>query len=264
MFKKLIGLSLSITLVLSPLVSAHATTNSCTQPGKSNNKNQICWGATGKLSWQTLPDFNKLIDQATKLTKLPKTLNPPLLKVSSSRKSWFDQTCTTDFPSTELFQCWGGDSNSKRTIILYGDSHASMWMTALDEIGKVQGFKVLLLAKLACPILQKTIWSYQLNEPFTECDEWNQKALNLIKSIQGKMPDSKLVLLDIYYPTNIKFAQYKPVIEEWNKLISDFASANNLQVIKTSELLIEPSDFSLNIEPSETGGEKIADNILLY
>jgi hypothetical protein len=87
---------------------------------------------------------------------------------------------------------------------------------------------------------------------------------NLIKSIQGKMPDSKLVLLDIYYPTNIKFAQYKPVIEEWNKLISDFASANNLQVIKTSELLIEPSDFSLNIEPSETGGEKIADNILLY
>ena len=210
MFKKLIGLSLSITLVLSPLVSAHATTTSCTQPGKSNNKNQICWGATGKLSWQTLPDFNKLIDQATKLTKLPKTLNPPLLKVSSSRKSWFDPTCTTDFPSTELFQCWGGDSNSKRTIILYGDSHASMWMTALDEIGKVQGFKVLLLAKLACPILQKTIWSYQLNKPFTECDEWNQKALNLIKSIHP----------DYLIATN----QWKPAVDGSNK--DDFGTSS--------------------------------------
>jgi hypothetical protein len=86
----------------------------------------------------------------------------------------------------------------------------------------------------------------------------------LIKSIQTKMNDSKLVLLDIYYPTNIKLAQYKPILEEWNKLISDFASTNNLQVINISNILIESTDFTLNIEPSETGGEKIANNILLY
>lgn len=86
----------------------------------------------------------------------------------------------------------------------------------------------------------------------------------LIKSIQTKMNHSKLVLLDIYYPTNIKLAQYKPILEEWNKLIADFASTNNLKVINISNILIESSDFTLNIEPSETGGEKIANNILLY
>lgn len=86
----------------------------------------------------------------------------------------------------------------------------------------------------------------------------------LFKSIQTKMNDSKLVLLDIYYPTNIKLTQYKPILEEWNKLIADFASTNNLQVINISNILIESTDFTLNIEPSETGGEKIADNILLY
>ena len=86
----------------------------------------------------------------------------------------------------------------------------------------------------------------------------------LIKSIQTKMNDSKLVLLDIYYPTNIKLAQYKPILEEWNKLIADFASTNNIEVINISNILIESTDFTLNIEPSETGGEKIADNILLY
>ena len=84
----------------------------------------------------------------------------------------------------------------------------------------------------------------------------------IIKSIQTKMNDSKLVLLDIYYPINIKLTQYKPILEEWNKLISDFASTNNLQVINISNILIESTDFTLNIEPSETGGEKIADNIL--
>jgi len=86
----------------------------------------------------------------------------------------------------------------------------------------------------------------------------------LIKSIQTKMNDSKLVLLDIYYPTNIKLAQYKPILEEWNKLIADFASTNNIEVINISNILIESTDFTLNVEPSETGGEKIANSILLY
>ena len=210
MFKKLIGLSLSLTLSFSTLSAVNAAATNCTQPGKSNSKNQICWGAPGKFNWQTLPDFNKLLDQATKLTKLPSTLNPPLLKVPTSRKSWFDPKCTTDFASVELFQCWGGDPNAKRTIVLYGDSHASMWMTAIDQIGQIEGFRVLLLAKLACPILQKTIWSYQLNKPFTECDEWNQKALELIKSIRP----------DYLIATN----QWKPAVDGSNK--DDFGTTS--------------------------------------
>ena len=87
---------------------------------------------------------------------------------------------------------------------------------------------------------------------------------NLFKSIQTKMNESKIILIDIYYPTNIKLAQYKPILEEWNKLIADFASTNNLQVINISNILTDSTDFTLNIEPSETGGEKIVDNILLY
>ena len=84
----------------------------------------------------------------------------------------------------------------------------------------------------------------------------------LIKSIQTKMNESKLVLLDIYYPTNIKLAQYKPILEEWNKMISDFAYTNNIKVINISSILIESSDFTLNIEPSESGGVKISNQIM--
>jgi hypothetical protein len=78
------------------------------------------------------------------------------------------------------------------------------------------------------------------------------------------MNDCELVLLDIYYPTNIKLAQYKPILQEWNKMIYDFASTNNLKVINISNILTESTDFTLDIEPSELGGEKIANNILLY
>ena len=108
-----------------------------------------------------------------------------------------------------------------------------------------------------------------------DVDTKNTKVLELIfnsykklfESIQTKMDQTKMVLIDIYYPTNIKFTQYKPILEEWNKLITDFSkdSANNISnVINISNILTDPTDFTLNIEPSETGGEKIADNILLY
>jgi len=111
-----------------------------------------------------------------------------------------------------------------------------------------------------------------------DVDTKNTKVLELIfnaykklfKSIQTKMDQTKMVLIDIYYPTSIKFSQYKPILEEWNKLISDFASSynsdnnSNLQVLKISNILTDSTDFTLNIEPSETGGEKIADNIILY
>jgi len=89
----------------------------------------------------------------------------------------------------------------------------------------------------------------------------------LIKSIQTKMNESKIVLIDIYYPVNIKYAQYKPILQEWNKMLKDFSkdSTNNISdVINISNILTDPTDFTLNIEPSETGGEKLADNILLY
>lgn len=249
MFKKLIGLSLSLTLALSTQNSAQAASIKCAQPGKTNSNNQICWGSPGKLYWQTLPDFNKLLDQATKLTKLPKSLNPPLLKVPTSRKSWFDQKCTTDFSSVELFQCWGGDPNAKRTIVLYGDSHASMWMTAIDQIGQIEGFRVLLLAKLACPILQKTVWSYQLNKPFAECDEWNQKALELIKSTRP----------DYLIATN----QWKPAVDGSTK--DDFGTSSlwtsefpkalaNLKTLANKVILIG-NNPSMTTDPLRCAGK---------
>jgi len=157
---------------------------------------------------EKVPNFKVLIDKASKLSTLPKKINPPLLQVPKSRKAWFNPDCTTDFSSTELFLCYGGKENGKKLIVLYGDSHASMWMTAVDKIAKSKDYRVLLLAKLACPIVQKTIWSYQLNKPFTECDEWNQKALSKIIELN---PDYLLV-------TN----QWKPAVVDGAK--NDFAT----------------------------------------
>lgn len=88
---------------------------------------------------------------------------------------------------------------------------------------------------------------------------------NLIKTIQKKLPKAKLFLLDIYYPDNLQYKQFHSIINEWNNMIYDFAKnpKNKIYgVIRISSHLTQNEDFSFGIEPSSSGGNKIADLIL--
>lgn len=86
----------------------------------------------------------------------------------------------------------------------------------------------------------------------------------LVKSIQTRMNECQIVLLDIYYPTSNQFTQYKPILEEWNALLENYARENSLGLLQISKSVTAPNDFTLSIEPSEQGGEKIAQKILDY
>ena len=86
----------------------------------------------------------------------------------------------------------------------------------------------------------------------------------LVKGIQTRMNLCQIVLLDIYYPTSNQFAQYKPILEKWNGLIATYAGENSLGLLQISQVVTSNDDFTLGIEPSEKGGEKIAQSILDY
>jgi len=88
---------------------------------------------------------------------------------------------------------------------------------------------------------------------------------NLIKSIQTRLPQAKIIILDIYYPDNLAYKQFHSIIKEWNHMIYDFADEpkNKIYgVIRISNHLTQNDDFSFGIEPSSSGGKKIAELIL--
>jgi hypothetical protein len=89
----------------------------------------------------------------------------------------------------------------------------------------------------------------------------------IIESIQIRIPNAKLYLLDIYYPDNLKYQQYHSIIREWNTMLYNYANdpSNKITgVIKISNALTESDDFSFGIEPSAKGGIKIIESILNY
>jgi len=88
---------------------------------------------------------------------------------------------------------------------------------------------------------------------------------NLIKSISNRIPNAKIIILDIYYPDNLRYKRFHSIIKEWNDMIYNFGNdqKNNIyNIIKISNHLTQGNDFSFGIEPSSTGGKKIVDLIL--
>lgn len=85
----------------------------------------------------------------------------------------------------------------------------------------------------------------------------------LLESIKIKLPNANIVLLDIYYPNNLTYKQYHSVINSWNQMIYEYASKNNISVLKISGILTQPDDFSFGMEPSAIGSQKLVDAIML-
>ena len=87
----------------------------------------------------------------------------------------------------------------------------------------------------------------------------------VVQSIQNKLPEVKIVLLDIYYPENLQYKQFHSIIKEWNNMVYEFSEnpKNKIyKIIRISSHLTKPEDFTFGIEPSSNGGKKIADLIL--
>ena len=91
------------------------------------------------------------------------------------------------------------------------------------------------------------------------------KYKQLVDAIRTKLPKVNIILLDLYFPLKIDYTKYYRVIKIWNKMLVNYVptSPNNITgIIKISDLLIHSSDFASDIEPSESGGKKIVDQII--
>ena len=87
---------------------------------------------------------------------------------------------------------------------------------------------------------------------------------NLIEMIRVKLPNANIVVLDIYYPDNVKYKPYHSIIQEWNNLLYDYVKTQNgvVSVLKISNILTQSDDFVFGFEPSSNGSVKLVDAII--
>ena len=91
--------------------------------------------------------------------------------------------CHIHIRETVSPRCEYGDVTSKKTIVLYGDSHAAQWLPALDIIGKKRGIKIVSLTKSSCPsaeVIKELSSQYDL----ADCQAFRDSSVARIKKIK--------------------------------------------------------------------------------
>ncbi len=114
---------------------------------------------------------------------LPTDLSPSLLEARTDRDRLGADDCQTPTTDSTLRDCSYGDPAARTTVVLFGDSHAAMWLPALERIAAERDWRIVPLVKFSCPPVSVTVWDNQLKRVFHECDTWRSAALERIESL---------------------------------------------------------------------------------
>jgi SGNH domain (fused to AT3 domains) len=125
-----------------------------------------------------------LVAASSKIQKLPKVLIPALDKVANdSPATYYKVTGRCSGPPA----CVYGATASKTTIVLFGDSHAMMWLPALVPVAKKANDRLLLLWKPGCPDTTITVWDPLTHSTATGCDSYRAAMIAEIKRLAPKL-----------------------------------------------------------------------------
>ncbi|MGV1006713.1 MAG: acyltransferase family protein [Candidatus Nanopelagicales bacterium] len=128
---------------------------------------------------------NSAVTAALGVTVVPSNLAPPLTGTAAELKSMDAGGCMRSraFDSSQP-ECVTGNRSSPTTVALIGDSHASMWSPAVQQAVDQRDWRMLLMSKISCPIVDLPLtehlngWSEQL----TPCAKWRSGIMARLRA----------------------------------------------------------------------------------
>jgi peptidoglycan/LPS O-acetylase OafA/YrhL len=115
---------------------------------------------------------------------VPSHLNPSLADAGAEKKALeFNGCLRTPFQGGQP-ECVTGDTTSATTVALVGDSHAAMWNPAFQQLGAQRHWRLELLSKGACPLLDLPIANplRRLVEDFEHCGQWRAQIMARLRA----------------------------------------------------------------------------------
>ena len=124
-------------------------------------------------------------------------LRPAPPDAGKDRGRLYDDGCLVDPVDTRSGECTYGDPDSKRTVVLFGDSHAMQYFPAIEPIAEKRKWRFVGLTKAGCPPIDASVWNPKLNRDYRECLDWREYTLRRIEN--EERPDLVIVSAAGYY-----------------------------------------------------------------
>lgn len=91
--------------------------------------------------------------------------------------------CDEWYHGASLRLCAFGPSDASHTAVVIGDSVGLQWFPALAQTFKRPGWRLLVLTKSACPMVDAPFFYERIGRRYTECEAWRQGVLQALPSL---------------------------------------------------------------------------------
>ncbi|THD76130.1 MAG: acyltransferase [Phenylobacterium sp.] len=116
------------------------------------------------------------------LSPIPSPLIPAALTLPSEHLYEPPQGCIARAGQTRSSICSIGDTSSTKTIVVFGDSHAQMWLPAILSFAGRKGYGVRLILHEGC-----NPWRWAGPERVGECSGWYEWAVPQVRALRPSL-----------------------------------------------------------------------------
>ena len=144
---------------------------------------------------------------------VPSNLRPSLTDAATELKALFAEGCMRDgtgIQGSAQADCASGDAASTTTVALIGDSHATMWHKAFEQIADERKWRLEILTKAACPVLDLHI-EHPIPRLISQCEQWRAQA---VARLRAERP--RLVVVDMWRSYVAGTGGYDPGFTSYN------------------------------------------------
>jgi peptidoglycan/LPS O-acetylase OafA/YrhL len=129
------------------------------------------------------------------LKAVPSNLNPPLADAAAEHNDMFRNGCMRSAWQVTQPDCATGDTASTTTVAVVGDSQGAMWNPAFRQAAEQRNWRLEMLTKAGCPLMDLPIASAQLHREYTECEQWRGQVFGRLRAEHPRLVVVSMVRL---------------------------------------------------------------------
>ena len=131
---------------------------------------------------QAFAQVQAAVATSADLKAVPSNLQPPLADAADQLSDVYLNGCMGAAWQVKQPECASGDTASATTVAVVGDSNAAMWNQGFRKVADQRRWRLEMLVKAGCPLLDMLITSPQLHREYTECEQWRGQVVDRLRA----------------------------------------------------------------------------------
>jgi hypothetical protein len=138
--------------------------------------------------------------------------------------------CDEWYSTSTVRACLFGNPRAPHLAVLMGDSIAGQWFPALQRLYDRPGWRLLVMTKSSCPMVDQPIFYARIGREYVECEQWRNTAINALAQMRP----------DIVIFSSVPTYAYTP--DEWREgtsrvLAAIAPSAQRIAILEPTPVL---------------------------